>query len=87
MSNPKVIAVRPLPKHRLELRFANGELRVFDATPYLDRGVFVALTDEACFAQARVVAGSIEWPGEIDLSYDTLYLDSAPNAAASRSVA
>jgi hypothetical protein len=25
-----------------------------------------------------VVAGSVEWPGEIDLSYDTLYLESKP---------
>jgi hypothetical protein len=34
------------------------------------------LRDSPEFAQARVVDGSIEWPGEIDLSYDTLYLRS-----------
>jgi hypothetical protein len=28
------------------------------------------------FAQARVVDGAVEWPDEIDLSYDTLYLRS-----------
>jgi len=29
-----------------------------------------------------VVAGSVEWPGEVDLSYDTLYLESKPVAHA-----
>ena len=28
--------------------------------------------------QAQVVDGSVEWPGEIDLSFDTLYLRSVP---------
>jgi hypothetical protein len=28
------------------------------------------------FRAARVVAGSVEWPGEVDLSYDTLYFES-----------
>ncbi|WP_366943292.1 hypothetical protein [Nevskia sp.] len=45
--------------------------------PYLERGVFRLLKDEARFASARVVAGSVEWPGEIDLSYDTLYVEGA----------
>ena len=45
-------------------------------TPYLDKGVFRALRDSADFAQVQVVDGSVEWPGEIDLSYDTLYLRS-----------
>jgi hypothetical protein len=44
----------------------------------LDRGVFVRLQNPATFAAARVVAGSVEWPGALDLSYDTLYLESAP---------
>ena len=30
------------------------------------------------FGLAKAVAGSVEWPGEIDLSYDTLYLKSQP---------
>lgn len=39
--------------------------------------MFRLLKDEARFASARVVAGSVEWPGEIDLSYDTLYVEGA----------
>ncbi|MEO7841735.1 MAG: hypothetical protein ABIU06_20520 [Anaerolineales bacterium] len=30
------------------------------------------------FKTVRVVSGSIEWQGEIDLSYNTLYLTSLP---------
>jgi len=44
--------------------------------PYLEWGVFKRLQNPAPFKTARVVAGSVEWSGEIDLSYDTLYLES-----------
>ena len=74
--NPHVCSASPLPKHRLMLEFTNGERRIFDLSPYLTIGVFKQLQDLAKFSAARVVAGSIEWPEEIDLSYDTLYLKS-----------
>lgn len=76
--NPYVQDVRPLEDYRLELVFQNGERRIFDAKPYLQRGVLRRLQNRAVFQGARVVAGSVEWPGEIDLSYDTLYLESQP---------
>jgi hypothetical protein len=81
--NPTVTDVRPLPSHRLGLRFANGETRVFDLTPYLDLGVFRKLQAQAVFSRAQVVAGSVEWPGGVDLSYDTLYLESRPTTSLS----
>lgn len=74
--NPYVTCVTPQPGHRLLLEFDNREMRLFDLTPYLQRGVFRALRDSPDFGLARVVDGSIEWPGEIDLSHDTLYLRS-----------
>ena len=79
--NPYVKRVRPLDDYQLEVMFENGECRVFDAKPYLQRGVFVRLQNRVIFQAARVVAGSVEWPGELDLSYDTLYLESQPIAA------
>ena len=80
--NPYVKSVRPLDDYRLEVVFENGEHRLFDMKPYLQRGVFVRLQNRAVFQAARVVAGSVEWPGELDLSYDTLYLESEPMATA-----
>ena len=79
--NPYVKHVRPLEDYQMEVVFENGEHRIFDLRPYLDRGVFVPLRNRTAFRAARVVAGSVEWPGEIDLSYDTLYLESQPVAA------
>ena len=80
--NPYVKQVRPLVDYQLELIFENGEQRIFDVKPYLQRGVFVRLQNRATFQAVRVVAGSVEWPGELDLSYDTLYLESQPTAVA-----
>jgi hypothetical protein len=76
--NPYVKHVNPLDDYRLEVVFENGERRIFDVKPYLQRGVFVRLQNRATLQAARVVAGSVEWPGGLDLSYDTLYLESQP---------
>ena len=76
--NPYVLSVQPLEDYRLNLMFENGERRIFDVKPYLQRGVFVRLQNRATFQAARVIAGSVEWPGELDLSYDTLYRESKP---------
>ena len=82
--NPVVTSVRALDDHVLELSFANGEIRRFDIKPYLGRGIFVRLRDAALFQAAQVVAGSVEWPTGLDLSYDTLYLGGQPVAAPAR---
>lgn len=76
--NPYVTNVCPLDDFRLELGFDNGERRIFDVKPYLQHSVFKRLQERALFRSARVVAGSVEWLGELDLSYDTLYLESQP---------
>jgi hypothetical protein len=76
--NPYVKSVQPQENYCLLLTFENGEKKIFDLKPYLDKGVFARLQNEALFKTARVVSGSVEWRGEIDLSYDTLYLESSP---------
>jgi hypothetical protein len=77
--NPRVVRIDAARDGQLDLLFANGERRRFDVRPYIARGgVFAALADPGLFAGARVVAGAIEWPGEVDLSYDTVYLRGIP---------
>ena len=76
--NPYVKSVRPQEDYQLWLTFENGEKRIFDVKLYLDKGVFIRLKKVAEFKTARVVSGSVEWRGEIDLSNDTLYLASTP---------
>ena len=75
MINPYVKKVKPLENYCLMLWFENGEQKIFDLNPYLNKGVFNQLKNTALFASVRVVAGSVEWSNGIDLSYDTLYLE------------
>lgn len=81
--NPHVSRATPRPNHRLLLEFENGETRLFDLTPWLAKGVFRSLRDSPDFDKVGVVDGSLEWPGEIDLSFDTLYLRSVPTTLTS----
>lgn len=74
--NPYVNSVKPLEDYCLLLTFENGEKRIFDLKPYLEKPVFRQLKNINRFRTARVVSGSVEWQGEIDLGYDTLYLES-----------
>ena len=76
--NPYVKSVQPSDDYLLILTFENGEKRIFDMKRYFDRPVFASLRNTSLFKTARVVAGSVEWQGEIDLSYDTLYFESKP---------
>ncbi len=72
--NPKVNQVKPTDNHTLIVTFDNDEVREFDVKPYLDKGIFTELKDLSQFRTVKVVAGSVEWSGEQDLSYDTLYM-------------
>jgi hypothetical protein len=79
--NPRVITVEATNKHFLKLSFDNDEIKLFDASPFLDKGIFKELQDYNYFKQASVAFGSVEWPHEQDFSYDTLYLLSKPVAS------
>ena len=86
--NPRLVGIHTASQGKLLLRFATGELREFDVGPYIARGgVFAALADPDRFAAAKVVSGSVEWPGEVDLSYDTLYVRSVPVTGAGQQAA
>jgi hypothetical protein len=74
--NPYVKQVKPIENYFLKLWFDNEEQKIFDLKPYLNKGIFSQLKNISLFNSARVVAGSVEWPNGLDLSYDTLYLES-----------
>ena len=76
--NPRVTDVQPNNDYSLNLRFANGEIRVFDVLPYLEKGLFQQLRDRGVFNSVRPFLGSIQWSNGLDLCPDTLYLDSLP---------
>jgi hypothetical protein len=76
--NPRVTAVEAMDGYRVRLSFTNGEKKLFDMTPYLDKGIFRELVDTSYFKSVRVCAGSICWPHEQDLCPDTLYENGQP---------
>jgi len=80
--NPYVKSIKPQEDYCLLLTFENGEKRIFDLKPYFEKPVFARLKNVALFKTARVVSGAVEWQGEIDLSYDTLYIESKTVKAA-----
>jgi len=75
--NPRVIAVKPKKNYCLELQFANGEIRIFDVKPYLDRGIFRELKSLNMFHSVKVSDGTVQWQNECDFCPDTLYPESA----------
>jgi hypothetical protein len=77
--SPKVIQVEPLPDSTLRLFFDNGEVKRFDATPYLNKGIFVELQNPHYFQQVKPCFGGVQWPHGQDFSADTLYLTSQPD--------
>jgi hypothetical protein len=73
---PRVKDVKPNPDYTLTLTFMNGEVKVFDVKPYLDKGIFRELRDKSLFNSVKPFLGSIQWQHGQDLCPDTLYLDS-----------
>lgn len=72
----KVKNVSPLDDFKRSLLFDSGEVRVFDVTPYLDKGIFKELKNGIYFKQVRPFFGGAGWSHGQDLSADTLYLES-----------
>ena len=72
----KVTGVTPLDGYQLELSFNTGETRVFDVTPYLDKGIFTELPDPSYFRSVRLAFGSIAWPNDQDFGPESLYVES-----------
>ena len=74
--NPRVKSVKANDDYQLELEFDNGETGVFSMQPYLHYPVYQPLKEISLFRKARVTMGFVSWSDEIDMSPDTLYLES-----------
>lgn len=68
-----VVRVEPQPDNKLFLEFENGERRVFDMAPLMDKKPFIQLKGSPVFMSARVDYGTVVWPGNIDIAPETLY--------------
>lgn len=65
--------VAALENYKILVTFDNGEKRIKDMKPYLEKGVFKKLKDENFFKSVKVVFGTVSWGEEIDLCADSIY--------------
>lgn len=72
--------------YTMDLEFENGERRVFDMAPYMEKKPFIRLKGPL-FTRAFVDYGTVCWPGEIDIAPETLYDRSIPIAETSEAAA
>lgn len=73
--NPRIKAVKANPDYTLTLTFTNGEVKVFDVKPYLDKRIFRELRDRNEFNSVKPFLGSIQWRNGQHFCPDMLYLD------------
>ena len=76
-----VVRVIPHENFTLELWFDDGSHRLFDARPYLERGILTRLKRWDEFRLAHVGLGTVCWPGGLDIAPETLYDKSVPLAS------
>lgn len=72
----KVIEAIANDDFTLDLTFDDGSVRRFDMKPYLDFPVFQELKDINYFRKITVKFDTVQWPGEQDVSPETLYIES-----------
>ncbi len=75
--NPRVKKVNIQANYHLLLLFDNGEQKIFDTSPYLEKGIFKELKQKDIFNSVKVIDGTVQWQNEADFCPDTLYLESS----------
>lgn len=73
-----VKAVQPQENYTLLLTFANGEKRIYNVLPLLEKAIFAPLKDLHLFMKARVAGDSVCWDDEVDIAPEHLYECSLP---------
>jgi len=75
---PRPTEVIASEDYKLKITFNNGEIRVFNVSPYLIYPAFEALKANSLFMKARVEHNTVVWNEEVDIAPESLYLESTP---------
>lgn len=73
----RIKEVEALEDYQLLVTFDNGEKRIKDMKPYLEKGVFKKLKDENFFKTVKIAYGTVTWDNNIDLCADSIYESSS----------
>lgn len=69
----RVMAVKALSGHLLDLTFRDGSRKIYDMKPNLTFPPYQRLDNPELFAMVKVEGASICWPGDIDIAPEELY--------------
>ncbi len=80
MPNPTwhVTEAEPYQGYTILLTFENGEKRLYDATPLLEKPICASLREPSFFARAKAAYGTVVWSDDIDIAPEYLYEYSVP---------
>ena len=82
-SRMKITEAKPVDRFHVFVRFNDAVSGVVDLSHLAGRGVFRAWVQEGVFEQLSVSPeGALQWPGELDLCPDSLYLQLVGKSAA-----
>jgi hypothetical protein len=75
MNEPKLLSVEPLDDHKLRLRYATGEIKIFDVSPYIRGSWYGLLGDPVYFRSVHLIDGGrgIAWAEGQDIAPHELY--------------
>lgn len=75
---PIVREVRALEDYKLYLKFDNGEEKIYDMKPLLNKKFYQGLKDSERFKKVKADGISVEWETGEDVAPENLYYDSIP---------
>ena len=79
----KITYAKAADRFHVFLRFDDGASGTVDLSRFAGRGVFGAWQQEGVFEQVSISpAGALQWPGDLDLCPDALYLRMVGKSAA-----
>ena len=71
---PDAVAVQAREDYTLFVEFENGETRIFDVRPYLEKPAYRKLADIDFFINnAHISYGTVAWDDMIDIAPENLY--------------
>lgn len=74
----RVTAVQPQKDYTLLLTFIDGEKRLYNALPLLEKSIYSPLKNLAFFMSAKVDGDTVAWSDEVDIAPEHLYECSNP---------
>lgn len=78
-----VTSVCPKPDYTLLLTFADGQTKIYDARPLLDKPIYAELKNLEFFLSAKVEYDTVVWSDDVDIAPEHLYECSKPAPIAS----